>query len=67
MIAVVGASLALALAFGLIVRYAPEEAAHLQRRAGLHPGYVRRPRGLCVSPSVAEMEDDRPIRSTNRG
>ena len=43
MIAVVGASLALALAFGLIVRYAPEEAAHLQRRAGLHPGYARRP------------------------
>jgi len=43
MIAVVGASLALALAFGLIVRYAPEEAAHPQRRAGLHPGYARRP------------------------
>ena len=43
MIAVVGASLALALAFGLIVRYAPEEAAHLQRRAGLHPGYARGP------------------------
>jgi MFS transporter, DHA1 family, multidrug resistance protein len=43
MIAVVGASLALALAFGLVVRRAPEEAAQLQRRAGLRPGLARRP------------------------
>jgi DHA1 family bicyclomycin/chloramphenicol resistance-like MFS transporter len=40
MIAVVGASLALALAFGLVVRRAPDEVA---RRASLHPGFARRP------------------------
>ena len=43
MIVVVGASLAFALAFGLVVRRAPDEVARLRRRAGLHPGFARRP------------------------
>jgi DHA1 family bicyclomycin/chloramphenicol resistance-like MFS transporter len=43
MIAVVGASLALALAFGVVVRRAPEEVTPLQPRTGLHPGLARRP------------------------
>jgi len=43
MITVVGGSLALALAFGLVVRRAPEEVAQLQLHPGLRPGLARRP------------------------
>ena len=43
MVAVVGASLALALVFGLRAMRAPEEASHLAPMARLRPGIARRP------------------------
>jgi DHA1 family bicyclomycin/chloramphenicol resistance-like MFS transporter len=43
MVGVVGASLALALVFGLRAMRAPEEASHLAPMARLRPGIARRP------------------------
>jgi DHA1 family bicyclomycin/chloramphenicol resistance-like MFS transporter len=43
MVAVVGASLALALVFGLRALRVPEEVSHLGSMPRLHPGIVRRP------------------------